>query len=154
MKKILWLILAAVAAVGAVYYFILRKPAASAAPVAQTTGTQTGFAAFFPGWTGFNQASLAAAGNNVKSYTSLLTTVSNAFGFNDGGTNPGVSTNGSANGGAASSGSGVGLPTPSNSTANDVFSSVLNPPASQLYDTTTGLNGTGNFDVSSLSLGA
>jgi hypothetical protein len=151
MKKILWLILIAVGVIGAVYYFLTRKSAAAAATVA-TTGTQTGFAAFFPGWTGFNQASLTAAKANVTGYQSLLTSVSNAFGINDGGTNPGVSTGGSVAGGIASSGSGAAPPAPSNSTANSIFAGVANPPASALYDTTTGLNGTGDFSLDDASL--
>lgn len=78
---------------------------------AQTTGTaRNAPLPWFPEWTGFNAQSISATNRNVKGIFASFKDLSNTFGFNDGGSNPGVAINGSNNGGIASSGSGAGTP--------------------------------------------
>ena len=104
------LILAGVAAI-----FLLKKssPATGARGASNTvasTGTATTPAAWLPGWNGFTQTQQQNLGAATNSAFSNLAGLSNNFGENDGGTNPGVSVGGSASGGVQSSGSGAGLP--------------------------------------------
>src|SRR5208283_4176878 len=109
MKSFIYFVMLPLLAIGALYYFFIRKPAKTS--TVATTGTAGTIASIFPGWAGFTQASLASQTQTVNSTLSLFSSLSNAFGSNDGGTNPGVSTGGSGAGGTASTGSGVGLPT-------------------------------------------
>lgn len=108
MKKIA--IFAAIAAAAvAVWYFFLRpkKPAGSSANVNLNSATAP--ATYLNMWANAAASATTAAGSAIKSTFDLFKTVSNAFGYNDGG-NAGVSVSGSQHGGTASSGAGAAIP--------------------------------------------
>jgi hypothetical protein len=111
-----------------------RTTARRGLPTAQSTGTQTTPDAWLPSFTGFTQAQMRSVGDNVSGAFSALSGLSNNFGRNDGGTNPGVSVGGSQRGGTQSSGSGAGLPVGTTS-----IQSGQSSPATQ--STTAPLNG-------------
>jgi len=94
-------------------FFLNRKPRPAASTV-RSTGTGSTVTnpvnAFFPGWAGFTNASLQKQTQIVDDTYSTLKTLSNNFGWNDGGANPDVSISGSSAGGVQSSGSGAGVP--------------------------------------------
>lgn len=128
MKKATWILLGIIAAIGVAIYYILNKtPAVTTAAntPANTTATQTGVSQWWTGWSNFTNTSLGNQGGFMAGANSLLTGISNAFGGNDGGANPGVSVGGSAAGGIASSGSGAGIPSPL-SQVTDLWSTVFN----------------------------
>lgn len=127
--------------VGGLIYLAIKKtsPTPPQNTVQNTTNTQTGIWQWFTGWTGFNSASLKNQTTNVTAISGLLGAISNAFGKNDGGANPGVSVGGSAAGGTASSGGGAGLPS-GLSPVTSLFDTVFN-------NGNYGLNALNNFDV-------
>lgn len=133
----------------AVWYFVIRKPATAGgvnnSGTTANTNSAGGFASWFPGWNGFTTQSLNSVTGSVTSALTDLKSISNLFGSNNGGTNPGVSISGSSIGGTQSAGSGAGLP--SNFDFYDFGGSV---PNSSLYDTGVGLNGNGNTSDYSL----
>lgn len=108
MKKTIWILAAIAAAAAAAWFLFLRSgaPLAKGATV-KTTGTATTPPAWWP--TDLTAQNLTATTGFVTSAFDSLKSLSNAFGFNDGGRSA-VSVGGSAAGGAQSSGSGAGVP--------------------------------------------
>ncbi len=125
--KHLWLwLLAGAAAIAALWYYLTHKAAAAPTSAASTqnTGTAGGPAAWFAGWLGYSQNTMATTNSVSQSAFGALSQISNAFGLNDGGNSGGVSISGSGFGGAASSGSGAGVPT-TNATSDNCVSDTL-----------------------------
>jgi hypothetical protein len=129
MKKVLITLGIPLILLAALIYWVYqrRQNAAivAANTVQNTTNSQTGIFQWFPGFDGFTSAALENLGGSISLANQNLTAVSNAFGLNDGGANPGVSVGGASAGGLASSGSGVGLPS-ALSNVSDIFSTVFN----------------------------
>jgi hypothetical protein len=120
MKKLLYVFIPFALIAYAIYYIWNKsqKAAAAALPTPTTTATAQPVNQWFAGWNGYTSAVLSNAGSFQTGATNLLKTVSNAFGTNDGGANPGVAISGSNYGGTSSSGSGAGNPTPLSQTTN------------------------------------
>ena len=110
--KTIWIWVFGIGALLVVAYLFLKGKATGRGtrPTAQTTGTQMAQAPWLPAWQGFTTTAMNNVGGNVGSAFNRLFGLSNNFGANDGGTNPGVSVSGSHVGGTQSSGSGAGLP--------------------------------------------
>jgi hypothetical protein len=147
MKKVLFYVGLPVIVIAIIFYWLYQKsqaaPVNTQSAVATTTGSQTGLWQWFAGWDNYTSAALSNQTSSITGFNSLLSSVSNAFGVNDGGDNPGVSTGGSDAGGSASSGSGVGLPS-ALSQVQSIFDTAFNQTNYQL----SALN---NFDVENAS---
>lgn len=128
----MWFLLPFLAVGGLIGYSKYRaNQAANAAPTQQTTSTAGFLPPWLPSWGGFTEASLQNTTKLAQNTQNSLNAISNNFGLNDGGNNPGVSTGGSGAGGVQSSGSGAGLPVTNNapivpSGTNDSGSVTLN----------------------------
>jgi hypothetical protein len=109
--KTIWIWVLGIGALAVCAYLLLKSKATRGTrPTAQTTGTQTAQAPWLPGWQGFTTNAMNNVGSNVRSAFNRIFGLSNNFGANDGGTNPGVSVSGSHVGGTQSSAGGAGVP--------------------------------------------
>ena len=118
MKTIYWVLGIGIAALGAWYIYSKKATPAAASPVANTN-TATTPATWFPSWA--NATQLKSTTASVTGAFTDLKSISNIFGSNDGGKNPGVSVSGSSTGGTQSSGSGAGLPVDDSGSDNSSY---------------------------------
>jgi hypothetical protein len=143
MKHIFLWILGLLGFLAVVWYFLTRSGASgSSLGTVQTTGTQTTQAPWFPAWNGFTAQATQNVGASVSSAFSRLFSLSNNFGVNDGGRNPGVSISGSQVGGINSSGSGAGTP-------NDIGQDLGMQTSTSDQTSDSPLNGYGDDDFAS-----
>jgi hypothetical protein len=144
MKNIFWWLFLPIGIIVLIIYYLYNKANSNSNTPSQntvqnTTSSQLGIWQWFPLWDGFTSNSLRNQGAYQGGFMNLLSTVSNSFGVNDGGDNPGVSVGGSSTGGFGSSGSGVGIPS-----ALSPISSVFVTAFNQGNYALSALN---NFDV-------
>lgn len=122
MKKAFYVFLP-ILLIGGAVYLVWRKMTAAKTPTQTSANTANANASLnqYPGWLSFTGSALNNAQGYVNGLLKQFGQVSNIFGSNDGGANPGVAISGSNNGGTASSGGGVGLVTSLSNTISNIW---------------------------------